>query len=64
LALPAEEELIDTMTLDEFLIGNREATFMLTVQGDSMIDAGIRQGDIVLVERGRTPKEGDIVIAK
>jgi repressor LexA len=32
----AEEELADTMTLDEFLISNREATYMLTVSGDSM----------------------------
>jgi len=61
---PAEEELIDTISLDEFLIGNRDATYMLTVSGDSMIDAGIHPGDIVLVERGRTPKPGDIVVAE
>jgi repressor LexA len=60
----AEEELVDTMTLDDFLIGNRSATYMLTVSGDSMIDAGIQPGDIVLVERGRTPKTNDIVIAE
>lgn len=61
---PAEEELADTMDLDEFLIHNREATYMLTVSGESMIDAGIRPGDIVLVERGREPKDGDIIIAE
>lgn len=61
---PAEEELLDTMTLDEWLIGNREATFMLEVRGESMRDAGIRPGDTVLAERGRTPKDGDIVIAE
>lgn len=60
---PAEEELIDTMSLDEFLIGNKEATFMLKVKGDSMIDAGIMEGDMVLVERGKAPKPGQIVIA-
>jgi SOS regulatory protein LexA len=60
----AEEELVDTISLDEFLIGNREATYMLTVQGESMIDAGIHPGDIALVERGRTAKPGDIVIAE
>ena len=38
---PAEEELVDTLSLDEFLIENPEATFMLTVTGDSMIEAGI-----------------------
>lgn len=61
---PAEEELADTMNLDEFLINNKEATYMLTVSGDSMIDAGVRPGDIVLVERGREPKDGDIIIAE
>ncbi len=61
---PAEEELADTMNLDEFLIHNKEATYMLTVSGDSMIDAGVRPGDLVLVERGREPKDGDIIIAE
>ena len=61
---PAEEELTDTMSLDEWLIGNKEATFMLKVRGESMQGAGIIQGDMVLVERGVTPREGDIVIAE
>ena len=61
---PAEEELLDTMSLDDFLIGNREATYILRVQGDSMIDAGIMPGDLVLVERTETASPGDIVIAE
>lgn len=61
---PAEEELVDTITLDEYLIKNKEATYMLKVSGDSMIEAGIRPGDIVLVERGKQPRNGDIVIAE
>jgi len=61
---PAEEELIDTLSLDEFLVARPEATFMLKVTGDSMVDAGIQPGDMVLVERGLTPKTGDIVIAQ
>jgi repressor LexA len=61
---PAEEELADVMSLDEFLIKKPEATYMLTVSGDSMIDAGIHPGDLVLVERGATPKNRDIVIAQ
>ena len=60
---PAEEALLDTMSLDEYLISRPEATFMLKVEGDSMIEAGILPGDTVLVERGRTPRNGDIVIA-
>lgn len=61
---PAEEELADTMSLDEYMIERKEATYMLEVKGDSMIDAGIQEGDLVLVERGREPRIGDIVIAE
>ncbi len=61
---PAEEELIDTLSLDELLITNREASFLLKVTGDSMTGAGIMPDDLVIVERGRSPKSGDIVIAE
>jgi SOS regulatory protein LexA len=61
---PAEEELVDTLSLDELLITNREASFLLKVAGDSMTGAGIMPEDLVIVERGRTPKSGDIVIAE
>jgi SOS regulatory protein LexA len=60
---PAEESLLDTLTLEEFLVERPDATFMLRVDGDSMIEAGILPGDIVLIERGRQPRSGDIVIA-
>ncbi len=61
---PAEEELVDTMSLDDWLIRNPEASYLLTISGDSMIDAGIMQGDLVIVDRSRTPKTGDIVVAE
>lgn len=61
---PAEEELSDTMSLDEYLIKNKEATYMLKVSGESMKDAGILPGDMVLVDRSLTPAEGNIVIAQ
>ena len=61
---PAEEELIDTINLDQYLVRNPEATYLLTVNGDSMIDAGIQPGDIILVEKGGAPKKNDIVIAQ
>ena len=60
---PAEEELFDTMSLDEYLIEHKDATYILKVKGDSMIDAGICEGDMVIVERTNTPRVGDIVIA-
>jgi len=61
---PAEEELADTLSLDDLLIQNREASFLLKVSGDSMSGAGILPGDMVIVDRGQTPKSGDIVIAE
>jgi len=61
---PAEEELADTMSLDAFLIQNPQATFLLKVSGDSMSEAGILPGDMVIVDKGQVPKSGDIVIAE
>ncbi len=61
---PAEEELVDTLSLDELLITNREASFLLKVTGDSMTGAGIMPNDLVIVDRGQTAKSGDIVIAE
>jgi SOS regulatory protein LexA len=60
----AEEELADTLSLDQLLIQNPEATFMLKVSGDSMFEAGILPGDMVLVDKGQIPKSGDIVVAE
>jgi repressor LexA len=61
---PAEEELIDTLSLDEFLIKKPQASYLVKVTGDSMIEDGIMPDDLVIVERGREPKNGDIVIAQ
>jgi repressor LexA len=61
---PAEEELADALSLDQFLIRNPNATFLLKVSGDSMSGAGILPGDMVIVDRSRTPRSGDIVIAE
>ena len=60
---PAEEELLDVMDFDEFLTPNKESTYILRVKGESMIDAGIREGDMVVVERRASYKLGEIVIA-
>ena len=60
----AEEDILDTMSFDEYLVGDSSKTFILEVKGDSMIDEGIHEGDLVLVERRGDPKDGDIVIAE
>jgi repressor LexA len=59
-----EEELADTVNLDDLLIKNKPLTYMLEVDGDSMIDAHIEKGDMVLVEKTSQAKDGDIVIAE
>ncbi len=57
-------EIEDSMTLDEYLIENKEAAYLLRVKGDSMQEAGILPGDLVIVERGREPRTGDIVVVE
>ena len=61
---PAEEDLLDTISLDEYLVSNPQATFLVKVSGDSMIEGGIHPGDLVLVDRGRSPRNGDVVLAQ
>lgn len=60
---PAEEETVDLISLDEYLISNPQSTFLLKVSGDSMIEAGIHAGDLVLIQKDLTPRHGDIVVA-
>lgn len=64
--LPAavEEEMIDTVRLEDLLVQNKSLTYMLEVDGDSMIDAHIEKGDMVLVEKTNTAKDMQIVIAE
>jgi SOS-response transcriptional repressor LexA len=52
------------MSLDQYLITNKEATYLLQVKGDSMMDAGLLPGDLVIVERTNAPRVGNIVIAE
>lgn len=59
----AEEVINESLNLEDLLVGKKELTYMLEVDGDSMIDAHIKKGDMVLVERTNTAKVGDIVIA-
>jgi len=59
-----EQQIGEIVSLDEFLINDRQKTYLLEVNGDSMIDAGIQEGDLVIVEQGRQPRIGEIVIAE
>ena len=60
-----DEDRSETLNIDEYLLGSKkESKYLLEVKGDSMIDEGIKEGDLVLVERRGDPKDGDIVIAE
>ncbi len=59
-----EEQILDTIKLDDFLIGNKKLTYMLEVDGDSMIDEHIEKGDTILVEKTSQAKDGEIVVAE
>ena len=61
---PAEEELRGIVSFDEYLVRHPETSFLLSVTGDSMIDAGIREKDLVIVEKNKEPKNGDIILAE
>jgi repressor LexA len=61
---PEEEALCDVMSMDEYLITKPDASFLLQVSGDSMIGEGIMEGDLVIVEKGKQPRNGDVVIAE
>ena len=60
---PAEDHQVQRVDLMAQLIRHPQATFMLRVRGDSMRDAGILDGSVVLVDRAIAPRNGHIVIA-
>lgn len=53
----------ETLTIDEHLVPHPSRTVLVTVKGDSMIDAGIHGGDVVVVEKRVSANVGDIVVA-
>lgn len=60
-----QQEAIGCISMDVKTLGvrNRNRTFGLKVRGDSMIGKNILDGDLVIVEQGRTPQTGDVVAA-
>lgn len=53
----------DALTIDDYLIERPSQTVLIRVRGDSMMDAGILEGDLVVVEKTASAKRGDIVVA-
>lgn len=59
---PAQGEYADTIDLNRALITNPAATFCARVIGDSMVDAGINEGDLLIIDRTLTPHDGSIAV--
>ena len=60
---PADDHLDQRLDLNELVIQHPAATFFVTVQGDSMIGAGIHDGDTVIIQRTEVADNGAIVVA-
>ena len=60
---PAEQYQETPLDLNELLVKRPAATFFVKVQGDSMIGEGIRDGDLLVVDRSLRPTSGDVIIA-
>lgn len=63
LPLLAEDNVIDTVRVDRMLVRGGRDVFGLRVTGDSMIEAGILNGDYIFVRKQSTAERGDIVVA-
>lgn len=59
---PAQDYIVDSIDLNQELIHHKECTFYARVQGNSMTDAGINDGDIVVVDRSIEPSDGNYIV--
>lgn len=60
---PSQDTGVTRLDLNDLLIRNAQATYLMRIAGDAMHEAGIESGDLVLVDRAITPAHGHIVIA-
>jgi repressor LexA len=63
--ITAQEEVLDRVAIDRFFLGSARASdvFGLVIQGDSMIEDGIFDGDYIFVKKTSTAPDGEIVVA-
>ncbi len=60
---PTDGDVVEIINLTAELVKNPSDTYCVRVQGDSMINAGIEEGDILVVDKRLQPRHGDIIIA-
>ena len=59
---PADDFKETRISLDRELVKNKEATFYARVSGDSMIGAGLEDGDLLVIDRSKNPENGKIAV--
>src|ERR1039457_4834295 len=60
---PADDYIEGRLSLDEHLRPHKDSTFFVRAKGNSMVGAGIFDGNLLVVDKSLTPSSGDIVIA-
>jgi DNA polymerase V len=61
---PAEDYLENSLDIAKYLVKRPKAAFFMRVSGDSMVDAGINDGDMIVIDRTETVRDGHIVVAR
>jgi DNA polymerase V len=61
---PAEDYLENSLDIAKYLVKRPKATFFMRVAGDSMVGAGIHDGDMIVIDRADQVKDGSIVVAR
>lgn len=61
-ASPVEEDFADLMRIDEYIIRDKEASFLLRMEGDRLLDEGICDGDLIVFERSDRFNPGDLCV--
>ncbi len=59
---PLEDQLEDMIDLNEFMVKDPASTYLVRVSGDSMLEAGIKESDVLVVDTAKHPEHNDIVI--
>lgn len=59
---PAQDYMENAIDLNRDLVAHPESTFYARVMGDSMVDAGVKQGDILIVDKALEPRSGDMAV--
>lgn len=61
-AAPANDELADTTSVGEYLIRDKDASYLLQMQGDTLANEGVLDGDYIIFERSAEYKLGSLVV--